>query len=263
MTKQNISRSPNGEPAGLHRADPERTVRLAIVDNSIDPEIYRPVEHWSRYLSVAWESFTAREHRFPDLERFTHVILTGSESSILEREAWVEEEADMVREAVGAGLAVLGSCWGHQLLAYALAGPGCVGRSAQPEIGWIRLLIREDGGLLGPPGPARVFSIHYDEVRNLDSRFEVLASTDLCPYQAIRFQGRPVWGLQFHPEVDVDAARIFIRDLLDRGFKGRPDLESALSSEPADSGIIHRIAASFVGAPPTLPGPGRRFSLDK
>ncbi len=106
--------------------DPD--LRLAIVDNSIHPEIYKPVAHWGRHLSVPFEAFTAREGRWPDPGRFTHLILTGSEASILEPDAWVEDEAGLVREAVGRGLAVLGSCWGHQLLALALAGPGHVAR---------------------------------------------------------------------------------------------------------------------------------------
>ena len=232
---------------------PAKPVRVAIVDNSIDPEIYRPVEHWSRYLSAAWEPFIAREHRFPDLGAFTHIILTGSESSILDRKAWVEEEAELVRRAVGAGIPILGSCWGHQLLAYSLGGPGFIGPAPRPEIGWITLRVHSDGGILGPPGEAYVFSIHYDEVRNVGDSFEILASTDLCPVQAIRLRGRPVWGFQFHPEVDIEGAGRFLRDLLDRDFKGRELLEEALSSTPRDSGLIRRIAASFIRA---VPAPG-------
>mgnify|MGYP001561920195 CR=1 FL=1 len=51
--------------------------RVAIVDNSIDPAIYRPVEHWGRYLEAPWEAFLAREGRLPDPARFSHIILTG------------------------------------------------------------------------------------------------------------------------------------------------------------------------------------------
>ncbi len=227
-------------------SDPPSGIRVAIVDNSIDPEIYRPVEHWSRYLNAVCEPFTARTGRFPELSNFSHLILTGSEASILEREAWVDEEAELVRRAVDLGIPVLGSCWGHQLLAYALSGPGSVSRSPRPEIGWINLRVHKDGGILGPPGEARVFSIHYDEVRNPGDRFEILASTNLCPVQAIRLLEKPVWGLQFHPEVDIPGARAFMADLLARGFKGRRSLEAALASAPSDSGLIHRIVASFV-----------------
>jgi GMP synthase-like glutamine amidotransferase len=116
--------------------DPRRPV-VAIVDNSIDPTIYRPVEHWGRYLDAPWQAYVARNGELPEPARFSHIILTGSESSIVDREPWARAEADLVREAVARGSAVLGSCWGHQLLAFALAGEAHVRRAAAPEIGWI------------------------------------------------------------------------------------------------------------------------------
>jgi GMP synthase-like glutamine amidotransferase len=222
--------------------------RLAIIDNSIFPEIYNPVEHWSPTLPVDWEAFPARDHRFPDPARFSHLLLTGSEASILEPDPWVAEEVEVVLEAVRRGLAVLGSCWGHQLLAYALAGPGSVGRCTRPEIGWIRLHIDKDSGLLGPAGGEPwTFSLHFDEVLGLDDSFEVLASTDLCRIQVMRLRDRPVWGLQCHPEIGVATARKFLRDLADRGFKGRASLLEALASPARDSGLVRRIAGAFLG----------------
>lgn len=232
----------------------ENPARVAIIDNSIFPDIYKPVDHWSRYLSVPWEAFSARAHRFPDLSRFTHLILTGSEASILEPESWVHEEAEVVREAEHRELRILGSCWGHQLLALALAGPGHVSRCSGPEIGWIPLRLVAESDLLGAAGQEPwTFSIHFDEVRDLDGSFEVLAATDLCAVQAIRLKGRPVWGLQCHPEVDVPTGRKFLRDLVEAGFKGREALLGALASDPRDSGLIRRIMSAFLGPPGTSP----------
>jgi GMP synthase-like glutamine amidotransferase len=224
------------------------TPKLAIIDNSVHPDIYQPVEHWSRYLPVPWEAFVARNHRFPDPGQFTHLILTGSEASILEPDPWVYEEAEVVGEAVHRGLAVLGSCWGHQLLAFALSGPSHVGRSPRPEIGWIPIRLTGDSGLLGPSGDSPfTFSIHFDEVTDLDGSFEILAATELCAIQAMRLRGRPVWGLQCHPEVDIPTGRKFLRDLVDSGFKGREALLEALAASPRDSGLIRRIVPAFLG----------------
>jgi GMP synthase-like glutamine amidotransferase len=228
--------------------------RLAIIDNSIDPEIYKPVEHWSRYLPINYEAYAAREGRFPDLGRFTHLVLTGSSGSILDPDAWAAEEAQLVRDAVGRGIAVLGSCWGHQLLAFALAGPEHVGRCARPEIGWIPIRLLADSDLLGRAGERPyTFSVHFDEVRNLPDSFEILAETDLCPIQAMRLRGRPVWGLQCHPEVDVPTGRKFLHDLVDSGFKGRESLLKALAAAPRDSGLIRRIITGFLGLPAPSP----------
>jgi GMP synthase-like glutamine amidotransferase len=238
-------------------------IRLAIIDNSIQPQIYRPVEHWGRYLPVPGEAFIAREGRFPDLRRFTHLVLTGSEASILEPDAWVEEEAGLVREAAGRGLAVLGSCWGHQLLVQALAGPGHVGRASCPEIGWMPIRLLRTSALLGKKGEEPwTFSVHFDEVRDLPAEFDILASSERCAVQAMRLRGRPIWGLQCHPEVDIPTGQKFLRDLVEIGFKGRDLLLEGLAGEPHDSGLVRRIVRAFLAAP-RLPLEKSNFPLDK
>lgn len=230
-------------------------IRVAIVDNSIVPEIYRPVEHWRRYLGMPGDAYVAREGRFPDIGEYTHIILTGSEASILEREPWVDDEAELVRRAVDAGTAVLGSCWGHQLLAFALAGGEArVRRLLRPEIGWIPLRVDRASELLGPVGRPYTFSVHYDEVQGLPPAFEVLASTEACRVQAVKLAGKPVWGLQCHPEVDIPTGRKFLKDLVDCGFKGQDFLLEALLQPPRDSGLIRRIVRTFLGTAPSSLG---------
>jgi len=224
-----------------------KRIAVAIVDNSVIPEIYRPVEHWSRYLDVPWQAFTAREGSLPDPAAFSHIILTGSEASILEREPWVDAEAAMVREAVSAGPAVLGSCWGHQLIAYALAGPRCVGRCPSPEIGWIAVQVDRESELLGATGTVHhVFSVHFDEVRDLPAPFEVLASTEACRVQAFRVGDKPIWGLQSHPEIGIPDGTRTLRDFAARGSRGREACLEALKQEPRDSGLIRRVVTSFL-----------------
>jgi GMP synthase-like glutamine amidotransferase len=224
--------------------------RVAIIDNSIDPDLYRPVDHWNRYLPRPADVFVARKGSLPAPGAHTHVILTGSEASILDRAPWADEEACFVREAFRLGICLLGSCWGHQLLAYALAGPRHVRRCARPEIGWERIRVDRGDRLLGPPGESFVFSVHYDEVVDLPAPFAVLASTEACPVQAFRVGERPIWGIQPHPEVDIPTGRRFLEDLVARGFKGRASLLRALDSEPRDSGLIHRIVSGFLGTSP-------------
>jgi len=227
----------------------EWPVRVAIVDNALDPGVYRPVAHWRRWLDVPAEAYVAREGRFPDLtDGVTHLILTGSEASIIDRAPWAETEAALVREAVAAGTAVLGSCWGHQLIAYALVGEACVRRAAGPEVGWIPVRVLKGEDLLGAAGPAWTFAVHFDEVTGLDARFEILAETAACRIQAFRLRGRPVWGIQPHPEIDPEEGRIALEGFLAKGFRAAPMAEAALRAARRDSGLIRTIVRTFLAS---------------
>jgi GMP synthase-like glutamine amidotransferase len=221
-------------------------VRVAIIDNAVEPEVYKPVEHWSRRLAVPWQAFRAPDGALPARPSdFSHYILTGSEASILERAAWVEPEIAFVREAFAAGVSILGSCYGHQLLAFALFGPERIGRCPSPEVGWLPIRVLVPSGLLGPAGTVYAFSHHFDEVRDLPPGCTVLARSEACGVQGFGVDGRNVWGLQMHPEIDISAARAFMRDL---AAGEAPSLAldlAALESPALDTGLISRIVSHF------------------
>jgi GMP synthase-like glutamine amidotransferase len=225
-----------------------RNVNVAIVDNSINPSIYTPVAHWSAFLECRWQAFTAREFQFPNLDdAFTHLILTGSEASILERERWVDEEVKLTLEAVGRNLPVLGSCWGHQLLVLALAGPAYLQRSESPEIGWIPVAITEDNTLMGKKGLEYVFSSHFDEVVDLGDEFRVFASSEKCRVHAFQWGESPVWGIQSHPEMSIPDAQRYLRENVESKKKSFSHYRRALDSIPRDTGIIHAVIQNFLG----------------
>jgi GMP synthase-like glutamine amidotransferase len=223
-------------------------LRVAIVDNSIDPSVYTPVAHWAKYVNTPWAAFRAPEGKLPDPAEFSHFILTGSEASILEPEPWVENETAFVRAAFEAGKSILGSCYGHQLLARALAGPAHVGRCREPEVGWIPVQIRAAASFLVPAEEtAQAFSLHFDEVRDLPKdRFEILASTEICPIQGFAVRGRNVRGFQIHPEIDVPEARALLAKTVETRGRGWELCARALSRTPFDSGLIFKIVNLFI-----------------
>jgi len=221
--------------------------KLAVMDNSLWPEIYDPTSHWTEFIRLPYQAFRAEDGEFPDLDDgFTHLILTGSEASIVNPPAWVEKEVEVVRKAVNKGLAVLGSCFGHQLLVLALAGPSHVRRAAQPEIGWIEVEVLQPDPLFGEKGKLWVFSSHYDEVCDLDEeKFQIIARSQNCQVQAFRLKGQNVWGIQAHPEINPANARRLLTGMLERNFSGWEVIEKALSSSGKDSGWIETISRYF------------------
>ena len=69
--------------------------RLLIVDGSIDPSVYRPVDQWARFLrGTPFDVMRPPAGDVaPDLDAFTHVLVTGSEASLLDPEPWFDAEA--------------------------------------------------------------------------------------------------------------------------------------------------------------------------
>ena len=74
---------------------------------------------------------------FPDPTGYDVVVPLGARWPVYDdalRRTWVSAEMQLVRDAADAGVALLGVCFGGQLLAQAFG--GSVARSSSPEIGW-------------------------------------------------------------------------------------------------------------------------------
>jgi len=225
----------------------KQDVKVAIVDNSIDPSVYQPVRHWASFLDIPWRAFRAPEGNLPNLnENFTHIILTGSEASILDRGAWVEREIELTREAVDKDLSVFGSCYGHQILAIALAGSEHVRRCASHEIGWFPIKITKESSLLGKKRIIYAFSSHFDEVYNLGKNFSVLSTSEKCEIQAFQWKEKPVWGLQYHPEITVPQAIEYIQNSAAKTDERAVFYKDALDLAPKDSDLIQSIIRNFI-----------------
>jgi len=125
------------------------------------------------------------------------IVLSGGPSSVLD-----EGAPDVDPGIVDLGVPVLGICYGLQLLAHRLG--GLVEKADDREYGRSLLKIdREDPLFAGLPGGAErvVWMSHGDRVLRLPEGFEVLGTSQNSPFAAVRHAERPVWGVQFHPEV--------------------------------------------------------------
>jgi GMP synthase (glutamine-hydrolysing) len=97
-------------------------------------------------------------------------------------------------------LPVLGLCYGHQLIAQ-IAG-GKVEPAKRREYGIAHVIIDKPVGVLkGLNRKEKVWMSHGDTVFSLPNSYEVLAHTENCPVAAFRHKEKPIYGLQWHPEV--------------------------------------------------------------
>ncbi|ADP77310.1 GMP synthase, small subunit [Methanothermus fervidus DSM 2088] len=95
---------------------------------------------------------------------------------------------------------ILGICLGHQLIALVFGGKL---RSAEfEEYAMVEIDIIDENDIFIGLGPKmRVWASHKDEVIKLPSNFELLASSKMCKIEAMKHCKKPIYGVQFHPEV--------------------------------------------------------------
>jgi GMP synthase (glutamine-hydrolysing) len=128
------------------------------------------------------------------------IILSGSPFSVNDAQA-PEVNVSLLSEK----LPVLGICYGAQLTAKQFGGK--VEKTSKREYGRAVLhLEKEEDGLLKNLIPSsQVWMSHSDSIQNLPDGFELLATTDSIPVAAFRHKDhpgkKPLYGLQFHPEV--------------------------------------------------------------
>ena len=123
------------------------------------------------------------------------MILSGGPSSVYE-----PGSPKIDPQILDMGLPILGLCYGHQLIAHLLGGE--VKRGNRQEYGVAHVTIDKPVGVLrGLDRTENVWMSHGDTVQSLPGEFEVLAHTENCPVAAYRHLRKPIYGLQWHPEV--------------------------------------------------------------
>ncbi len=95
---------------------------------------------------------------------------------------------------------LLGICLGLQTIAYIFGGR--VGKGKKAEYGETTVYIEnEDEILRGFGSKIMVWASHKDEVKDMPKGFERLAYSDICEVEAIKHKIKPIYGVQWHPEV--------------------------------------------------------------
>jgi len=123
------------------------------------------------------------------------LIFSGGPSSVYEPNA-----PKLHPRILEVNLPILGLCYGHQLLAQMTGSK--VEPAACKEYGIAQVAIDKPVGVLeGLSESEQVWMSHGDTVFAPPPEFESLAHTENCPVAAFRHKTKPIYGLQWHPEV--------------------------------------------------------------
>lgn len=159
--------------------------------------IARRVREQNVYCRIVRYDISA--HRIAELSP-KGIILSGGPSSVYEAGA-PQCDPDIFK----LDLPILGICYGMQLISKAFG--GTVVNVSTREFGRAQLTVnpaaQTDGAGLfaGFPSSTQVWMSHGDRVENIADAFVTLAQAGSCPIAAVKHKTRPIYGLQFHPEV--------------------------------------------------------------
>ena len=123
------------------------------------------------------------------------IILSGGPESVTQ-----SHTPRIPQVAFDLNIPLLGICYGMQTLAEQMGGQ--VISSDNKEFGHAEVLLKADSLLFkNLEQTLNVWMSHGDQVQDLPDNFTLIASTDSAPIAAMQHQTKPIFALQFHPEV--------------------------------------------------------------
>jgi GMP synthase (glutamine-hydrolysing) len=129
------------------------------------------------------------------------LVVMGGPMSVHDDLPWLADERALLREAVAAGLPVLGVCLGAQQLAAALGASVTRGPAPEYGVGEVHLTNEAIGDPVFGPAPTPLPCVHWHgDTFALPEGAVRLARNDAYENQAFRVGAR-AYGLQFHVEV--------------------------------------------------------------
>ena len=159
---------------------------------------------------ISFQTFDTQLDEYPDdLNEFDAYLITGSKSSVYDKELWIEKLMEFVRKLNKLQKKLIGICFGHQLVAEALG--GTVQKSSK---GWGVGVHKHTFSEIPEwhDSQSHHFNIlvsHQDQiVRNADG-VKVLAGSEFCE-NAVCQLDEHILTFQGHPEFIPDYSREII-----------------------------------------------------
>ena len=148
----------------------------------------------------------------PVPEECRGVVITGSHAMVTDHFQWSDRLLEWIPKLIKEKVPYMGICYGHQLLAEAMGGR--VGyHPGGKEIGTVDITLSRESDrdplfkTMSKQFPAHV--THSQCILELPPGAVHLAFNDFEPYHAFRL-GSCAWGVQFHPEYNIDIMKGYI-----------------------------------------------------
>ncbi len=169
-------------------------VEILVVANTgqYNHRIYRTIKYLGVEAKLVQNSISLEEVAEEDPRG---IVVGGGQ--YLEKSG---NSGEIIMEYAGE-IPILGICLGHQLMAKLYGGgvkTAPIGEYAESEI----MVDEEDEILKGLSPSFKAWVSHKDEVSQLPGDFIKLAHSSTCEIEAMAHRDLPLYGVQFHPEVE-------------------------------------------------------------
>lgn len=182
-----------------------------------------------------------------------HAFMIGGSGvlSVTDDHEFTSALTSLTLAAIERGLPCFGACWGHQFFARALGGE-VVTDAARAEVGTHPVRLTPEGErdplFLAAPGVFDAHMGHNDHVTRLPAGCVELAMTERSRNQAFRVAGKPVYGTQFHSELNrarlLERIRIYQAEYVPGG--DLDSIETSTREAPYADAILRRFVELFV-----------------
>jgi GMP synthase-like glutamine amidotransferase len=164
------------------------------------------------------QTYVCNMQPLPSLSEFDWLMVMGGSQHAWEEDVnpWLFGEKLFIADALDKGKTILGICFGAQLLAEVLGGR--VFPNSHREIGWyeVRQTVEGKASFFFQNIPETFLTFHWHSDHfSLPPGCVRLSYSQPTPSQAFVCPGRPLAGIQFHPEYTLEMIKYFSQEYSD------------------------------------------------
>ena len=152
--------------------------------------------------AYVWRTYAVDEGELPARpEDCDAYIITGSACGVYDQEPWIGKAMEFLRQAKGRA-ALVGVCFGHQLMAQAFGG-----RVMKSPKGWgvgehVYEVLRAEPWMDERPLRIRLPASHQDQVVEKPPGTEVYLASEFTPFAGLVWPDEKAISIQPHPEFE-------------------------------------------------------------
>ncbi len=186
---------------------------IAIIDcgSSKVPYIEECIDTEMDFVTFQWDQI--------DLEKLNSckgVVISGAPKLVTEIDlspylkafSWIKETQ----------LPVLGICFGHQIIGLL---HGANAGKMKEDRDWQEIEFYKDHPLINKlPKTLKMMEDHCEAI-SIPSGFELIAGSDACVNEGMEHKSKPLFGVQFHPEVSGNHGLVLLQNFISYCLKDK------------------------------------------